>query len=969
MVHWVRKVVQTTALLALLSILPAGAFAQSGNGTIRGQVTDPSGASVPGTTITVTGAQGLVKGARTGEDGKYNIEGLPFGNYTIRAAAKGFRLYEKTDLVISAAQPQTLNIPLEIGMEKQAVTVSDASKVDVSPLNSVGAIVLKAEDLKGFSDNPEDLQNELQALAGPAAGPNGGEIYIDGFTGGRLPPKESIREIRINQSPFSAEYDRLGFGRIEIFTKPGTDKFHGMTFFNFGSSALNSRNPFASDKPPYHSTQFSGNLGGPLGKKASFFVDAERRDVEETSVVSALTLDSSFNETTLSEAVLNPTKRTAVSPRIDYQLSANNTLTARYSYAETRRVNEGVGQFSLPSQAYNANDSEQTAQVTETAILGAKAVNETRFQYIRRRDNQKGDSSEPTISVLSAFTGGGASIGESSSNEDRYELQNYTSLTLHKHMLKFGGRLRDVSLSDRSTQNYNGTFTFTSLDAYRITLEGLQDGLSLAEIRALGGGPSQFSITGGDPLASVRQWDLGVFVQDDWRLRTNLSVSAGLRYETQDNLGDHADIAPRLGLAWGIGKGKSRQPRTVLRAGAGIFYDRFGESLTLQARRLNGITQQQFIVSSPDFFPDVPSLDTLTEDQASQAIRKVDSSLRAPYVVQTAVGLERQLPKNITLAITYMNSHGVHALRSRNINAPLPDTGVRPYGDVGDIYMFESSGLFNQNQLITNFSARVSRKFTLFGFYMLNHAKSNTDGAGSFPASQYDLSTEYGNAAFDVRHRVFIGGSIEGPYGFRLSPLVAANSGRPFDIVVGSDLNGDSLFIDRPAFATDLSRSSVVTTTYGVFDTDPIAGQTIIPRNYGRGPGEFTLNLRLSKTFSFGQTAEAKQQPMGPPPGGPGGPGGGRGGGPPGGGPGGGLGPGGLSGGGPPPGMFGGSASKRYSLEFNVMARNLLNTVNLASPIGNLSSPLFGRSNALAGGMFSNATANRRIEFQMMFRF
>lgn len=433
-----------------------------------------------------------------------------------------------------------------MGMEKQAVTVTDTSKVDVSPVNSVGAIVLKGEDLKAFSDNPDDLQNELLALAGPAAGPNGGEIYIDGFTGGRLPPKESIREIRINPSPFSAEYDRVGFGRIEIFTKPGTDKFHGMTFFNFGSSALNSRNPFAPDKPPYHSTQFSGNLGGPLGKKASFFVDAERRDVEEASVVSALTLDSSFNVTPFSEAVLNPTKRTAVSPRIDYQLSANHTLMARYSYAETSRVNEGVGQFSLPSQAYNVNDGEQTAQLTETAVLGAKAVNETRFQYIRRRDNQKGDNSQPTISVLSAFTGGGASIGEGSSHEDRYELQNYTSLTLHKHMLKFGGRLRDVSLSDRSTQNYNGTFTFTSLGAYRITLQGLQDGLSMAEIGALGGGPGQFSITGGDPLASVSQWDLGVFVQDDWRLRPNLSISAGLRYETQNNLGDHADIAPPL---------------------------------------------------------------------------------------------------------------------------------------------------------------------------------------------------------------------------------------------------------------------------------------------------------------------------------------------------------------------------------------------------------------------------------------
>jgi hypothetical protein len=962
--------------LALLVFLPAGAFAQSGSGAVRGLVTDPSGATVPGAAVSVKGARGVVKVVTTREDGKYVIDGLPPGNYTVRATAKGFREYEKTDLAIADAQQQTLDIRLEVGMEKQEVTVTDTSKVDVSPLNSAGAIVLKGEDLNALSDNPDDLESELQALAGPAAGPNGGQIYIDGFTGGRLPPKESIREIRINQSPFSAEYDRLGFGRIEIFTKPGSEKFRGMMFFNFGDSTFNSRNPFASDKPPYQSRQFSGNLSGPLSKKASFFIDAERRDIEETSVVSALTLDSSFNVTPFSEAVLNPMKHTAVSPRLDYQLSPNHTLTARYSYGESSRVNEGVGQFSLLSQAYNVNSSEQTAQLTETAVLSTRAVNETRLQYIGERNRQKGDSSEPTISVLSAFTDGGASSGEGSSQEDRYELQNYTSLTLNKHLLKFGGRLRGVSLSDRSTQNYNGTFTFTSLDAYRITLQGLQGGLSMAQIRTLGGGPSQFSITGGDPLAGVRQWDLGLFLQDDWRLRSNLSVSAGLRYETQNNLGDHADIAPRVSFAWGFGKGKSRHPLTVLRAGAGIFYDRFSENLTLQARRLNGVTQQQFLISFPDFYPDVPSLETLVGNEVPQTVRKVDSNLRAPYVTQAAVGLERQLPKNITIAITYTNSHGLHSLRSRNINAPLTGTydplvansGVRPYGDVGDIYLYESSGLFNQNQLITNFSARVSRELTFFGFYMLNQAKSNTDGAGSFPANQYDLSTEYGSAAFDVRHRVFIGGSIEGPFGFRLSPLVVANSGRPFDIVVGRDLNGDSLFNDRPAFATDLTRASVVTTSYGVFDTDPVAGQTIIPRNYGRGPGEFTLNMRLSKTFSFGGTAEARQ-PTGFPPGGPGGPGGGRGGGPPGGGPSGGLGPGGLGGSRPPPGLFSGSGSKRYSLEFSIMARNLLNTVNLAAPIGNLSSPLFGKSNALAGGMFSTATANRRIEFQMMFRF
>ena len=116
--------------------------------------------------------------------------------------------------------------------------------MDVDPENNAGAIILKDKDLEALSDDPDELMSELQALAGPSAGPNGGQIYIDGFTGGQLPPKASIREIRINQNPFSAEYDKLGYGRIEIFTKPGTDKFHGQLFLIGNTAGFNSRNPF-----------------------------------------------------------------------------------------------------------------------------------------------------------------------------------------------------------------------------------------------------------------------------------------------------------------------------------------------------------------------------------------------------------------------------------------------------------------------------------------------------------------------------------------------------------------------------------------------------------------------------------------------------------------------------------------------------------------------------------------------------
>lgn len=918
----------------IAAILLFAALAAPSPVKLTGQITDPSGASIPGAAVTVTSAQGTVKVAESDAQGRYTVDGLTPATYTVRATAQGFALFEKIGLDLSAGGAARLDIPMIVVAEKQEVTVSDTAHVDVDPSNNVGALVMKGDDLDSLSDDPDDLQNDLEALAGPAAGPNGGQIYIDGFTGGQLPPKESIREIRINQNPFSAEYDKLGFGRIEVFTKPGTDKFRGQVFFNFGDSIFNARNPFAPDKPPYQNRMFSGNLSGPLGKKASFFIDAESRDQQETSVISALTVTGPF-----SQAVLAPQLRTTISPRIDYQVNSKNTLVGRYRYMNATLDNQGIGVFTLPSREYNVHNGEQSASLTDTIMVSSSVINETRFQYIHDTFQQLGNDSAPGISVLGAFTGGGTPFGsgQSFSNEDHYELQNFTSIVHGTHFFKFGGRLRDVRLNDLSTGNYNGTYTFTSLEAYE---EGL---------------PSQFSIVAGTPLAVVKQYDAGLFATDDWRLRPNFTLSLGVRFETQDNIGDRADIAPRVGFAWGVGGGKSGTPKTVIRGGFGIFYDRFSESYVMTALQQNGILQQQYVVNDPTFYPNVPSLTDLTP--ASSTIREIDAHLHAPYTMQSAIGVERQLPKNISLSVNYTHSRGVDVLRSRNINAPLPGTynplvpgsGEFPYGDVGNIYLYESSGLFTQNQLIANVNARVNAKLNLFGYYVLGKAESNTDGAGTFPSNPYDEQPDWGRAGFDVRNRVFVGGSIVTPLGLRFSPFIIAQSGAPFDITIGEDLNGDSIFNDRPAFAGPNAADPILT-KYGLFDANPQTGETIIPRNYGNGPAQFSVNLRVSRTFGFGGERGGGAMPGG---------GGMMGGGPRGGG-------GGPMRGGP----FGDAVTgQRYNLTIGVSARNLFNDVNLAPPIGNLSSPLFGTSNALASGFFGSASANRRVEMQVRFSF
>jgi hypothetical protein len=968
------------AMWALL-IIVASSFGQSGVGGVRGQVTDPSGATVPAIAVIAVGPNGAAQQVQTNEEGRYVFRNLPPGTYTLRIQVKGFADFTKAGVVVMAGQVQVVDAQLVVALEKQQVTITDsAAQVSVSSENNASALVLKGKDLESLSDDPDELQSQLQALAGPAAGPNGGEIYIDGFTGGQLPLKSAIREIRVNQNPFSAQYDKLGYGRIEILTKPGQDKFHGQGFAIFNSSALNSRNPFVSQEPSYHHELFDGSLGGPLSSKASFFFDGGHRNIGTNSIVSAMVLDSNLQQTPFSQAVPGPHTSSNLSSRVDYQLSSKNTLTVRYQFWQDNNDNSGIGQFALASQGYNIGHSEHTLQISDSQVISERAVNDLRFEFVHDSNSQIPLSLDPTIQVIGAFTGGGSSQGKVLDTQDHHEVHDLASISLGKHYLTFGGRLRDVNVWDSSSGNFNGYFTFPSLDSYQSAELSLLACKTAGQTGCQVGGASQFTITSGNPTASVNWIDAGLYTEDQWRLRPNMSLSLGLRYETQNSIHDRADVAPRLGFAWGVGHG--RTAKTVVRAGFGIFYDRFEEAQVMQADRLNGKNQEQYVVTDPDFYPLIPALSQLQQlavNQLAPTVYQIDPRLRAPYTIQSAVGLERQLSKNATVSVTYLNSHGVHQLMTRNINAPLPGTyvfcstgdtsctslaGVRPYGEVGNIYQFESDGLFNQNQLVSNFNVRMGTKLSLFGFYSLSFADSNTAGVNTFPSDQYDIALDYGRAAFDVRHRLFLGGSFSLFRGFRLSPFMMTSSGAPFNITVGQDLNGDSIFNDRPAFApAGATGSNIIATKWGNLDTAPKAGETIIPINYGTGPGFFELNLRLSKTFGFGRRAERSTSAggmQGPPPGG------GRGGPPPGGG---GLGPGGLSGGGGGPGgPFGSAATNtRYSLTFSVGARNVFNLVNLGTPIGQLTSPLFGKSNSLAG-FFANG-GNRHVDFQVVFSF
>ena len=1021
-----RKIV---LVIALCASLPAVLFAQQRLGSLRGVVLDELGGAIVGASVTAIDSKGVEKTVVTNNGGAYTINGLEPGKYTVRATNAGFAMFENTEVEVVAGKAQQFDITLKVAIEEQKVTVStDNREVSTEPDNNAGAVVLKGTDLDSLPDDPDDLAAALQALAGPSAGPNGGQIFVDGFTGGRLPPRASIREIRINSNPFSAEYDRLGFGRIEILTRPGTDRFRGQVSFNFNDDALNARNPFATTRPPIQTRQYGGNFGGPISKrKASFFVDFDKRDIDDQTLVVATVLDANNNIVGFSQTAPLPSRRTSFSPRIDYQINPNHTLVGRYNYARTTRVT-GVGGFSLPSRAFNTENTDQSIQLTETAIINKTIINETRFQFEHNNTAQNADNSIPTIAVQDAFTGGGSQVGQSHTTDNEWELTNTTSLAKGPHALKFGGRLRSVHIDQVSPQNFGGTFTFfggtigpvldannqptgatqfiTSIERFRRTQVFLAQGLSGAQIRALGGGASQFSLSSGNPETKVSQWDFGGFFQDDWKVRPNLTLSLGLRYENQANIKSNLNFAPRLGFAWSPG---GQQSKTVVRGGYGVFYDRVSENLTLQTLRLNGISQQQFTVQNPDFFPLIPTPETLVTFAVPGSVYLLEKGLEAPYTMQSVISVEHGLPHNTTIAASYINVRTLHMLRTRPLNAPLPGTfipgvpnsGIRPLNcadfippdinpsTVCNIFGYESSGRYNQNQFIVNLNSRFNRNITMTAYYVLAKANSDTDGAGTFPANPYDLTTEYGRTSGDIRHRFVMTGNFRAPWGISLNPFIIVQSGRPFNITLGRDINGDTLNTERPALAppgADCSdRINIKCTPFGNFKLTLAPGDVMIPRNFAEGPGSTTVNLRVSKTWSFGSeggSANANQQNrqngqrdeggqraiMG------GGMAGGRGpGGPGGGGPGGG-GRGGFGGGGPGGGFGGGGGGNgRYNLTFSLNFNNLLNHTNLSNPVGNLGSQLFGQSTSTAGGFGGfgggNPAYNRRIEAQIRFSF
>lgn len=999
-----KRLLLTILLVLSGALFPGSVSYAQGTSSLHGQVVDEVGAVIPGANVTITATSGPNAGkprsvvANAG--GEFVVPNLLPGVYSLKVEYNGFQPFVQNDLKLP--QADALKVMLTVkAVEIQTEVQAEINTVNTDPDQNQNGIVLNEEFIKAnLPDNEDDLRDYLQALAGPAAGgasggQGGAQIMVNGFNATRLPPREAIMQIKINQNPFSPEYSQPGFGRVEIITKPGLDSLRGSFGMNFRNSALDARNAFAVTKPDLSQQRYNFNIGGPIiKKKMSFFAFMDRTNLTGASTTNAITLAGPFVAN-----VPAPNNSTFFGIRTDYLVTNRNTLSVNYHRSMRESFNQefavrfggggfggggrgggggasGVTNFTLPERGTDSEGVSNDLQISNTTILTTRLINEARLRLGYDTSEARAHTPGVSINVLDAFNGGGSPTGLSNSRQFDYELQNYLTYSLKKHTIKGGVQVQHVKHNDYSASNFNGTYTFPSLDAYRAVLNG--DPIPVTSTR----GRYQFTTSLGDPLLRYSQTEYSWFVNDDYRMSQSFTFSFGLRHEFQTHLADKNNFAPRLAIAWSPFKDR----KTTIRAGAGIFYQRLNEGTYAMALRYNGLTQQSIIIENPVYNPNYKPGDPLplagnsNLSVQNSIIRTLDPSLKAPSTYSLNLGVERQLPLGMVGSLTYNFSRGVHQYRSRNINAPRPellgqlancvgqttDVGcTRPDPTQGNIFQIESSASSVYHGLRFGLNRMIGRRFTVFSNYSLSFADNDSDGTGTTPANNYNLASEWGPSSMNTRHTLFVGGRVTLPKGITLSPLVFASSGRPYNITLGQDVNRDTSFTDRPA---GISRNSGLPASLysqltlcrsGVPDfNNPGActgGQTfgqylaaVFPNGVNAiGPGSVNINLNISRTWGFGKRDSGA---------GPGG-GGGRGGGGMHGGGGGmrGMGGGGMMGGG------GGPEGARYTVQLSANITNLLNHVNFGQYSGTLTSPYFGISNS--------ASAARQFEMSLRFGF
>lgn len=786
------------AALVLAAGLTTPASAQERPGSLTVTVYDTTGAAIAAANVALTAPDGTVTQQLADEKGSVTFQALVPGKYAFVAEFPGFEPLAVADLNVRAGRNLKQDVTLEIaGFVEQVEVEQDTADRAITESFSQE---LTASQIDALADDPDEMQQQLEQLAGPGA-----RIRVNGFEGGQLPPKSQIREIRFRFDPFAAENHDAGFPRVDIITKPGNGPIRNNMTFGFRNNALDARNAFSPVRGEGQTRRYGWSIDGPIVKgRTGFSLNVRSNDEYDVQTIVARTPTGAYNS-----LVTQPAERLSVDFNIEHVLTKTHTLRFSFDRDTNNADNLGIGNFDLESRAYSREGFTNTVRVSDIGSFSKKYLNEIRVQYSWSETESISASSEPTIRVQDQFTAGGAQIA---GGRRFWELRFFDSLDIplgKLHSVRVGADVRTGNYIGDELRNNLGTFTFPTMVAFETNR------------------PNNYTIRQGDPYVEYRNTEAALFVQDDYRFRKNLLLSFGARYEAQSLIDDKANLAPRFGMTWSPFKSN----RTTIRAGAGIFYDWYETSLYENTLRQDGTRQFDTIIRNPGY-PDPFDGGFIQPVVVPPSIVQMSSDMNMPTVRRYSVGLDQQITGWLRMRANYFNQYGWNQFRSRNLNAPV--FGVRPSPELGNIALLETTGEAESHGLDVNlnFNYQPRRLFGVFG-YTIGERKNHTDSALSLPVDSNDLEAEWGPAADDIRHRIFSFISTDLKWGLRLGLNYRALSGRPYNITTGLDTNQDGVINERPESLT---------------------------RNAGRLPWQSNTDLRLSWSRGFGP----QRTPSGP---------------------------------------------------------------------------------------------------------
>jgi hypothetical protein len=841
--HLLRTIVLVCCLTALPCVVQA---AQQDLPDLHGVIRDEAGGVLPGASVTLIDAGQQSRSVVTDRMGAYAFRRLAPGSYELSAELAGFAKVTRP-ITIEGSGPVSVNLRLRVSLDQRVDVVGSLEEFRrATGLGPVG-LTLGPDQLGVLPNDPDAMLQVLRELSATTGRADQVTVYVDGQpVAGRLPPKAAIQSVRISTNSFASEFAEPSAGLVEIVTKPANINFRGEGQATFNDSLLNARNFFEDRRTPTRTQGYTGYIGGPIVPGHwSFLAYGGRWQRDERLVVNATVADpASPVPGRFVESVVTPGRIDSYSLRTDFIAKSRHLFSLEYARTIESYRNLGLESgLDLPERAINRDARDDAARLAVVSTFGAAVTSELRVRARERTLHERALSTAPAVLVFDAFNGGGnqASLRQEEVTRE-LSLTQIVSYADDLQTIRGGVQLDLLRLDERRQTNHGGTFIFGTLID--------QDGRVIATpferyLRTLNGvpgyGPSWFSIARGDPEIAFDDWQLSLFVQDDIPYTDTLTLSAGLRHGLQKLARTSwFDLAPRAGLAWTPGG----SPNHVIRAALGLFYSRVPADITLDTLRYDGVAVEEFIVDRPNFFGAIPPQFNATTGRPTVRLK---NRIHSPLTTSGTTSYEWQITRSLFTSVGYTYSRGDRLLRSRNINAPDPATGLAPHPDRGPMLQFESTGHSETHE----FRATLRRALTrvaVFGTYIRRSSRRDTDGAYTVAADPRMLASEYGRASDDERHRAVIGSSIQLPLDVSVSTILTIGSGRPFNITTGLDDDGDLLFLDRPA-AGSAGAPGVISTAFGDFDLYRDPGEPMILRNAGQGPSQFTLNMGIAKTL------------------------------------------------------------------------------------------------------------------------